>query len=382
MLRVWFLILQVEDARSFELSWVQYSDRASLPQSLHARQELRLSLDRVKMDKLSTADRTAVRKLKTLLDEVIEESLREAEAEAKTDTKGGSPATAPLRPERLALLVLLILLGWGGLMLTKPLKAQAAAKAAAKVADDIVAMERIASESKPVPPPVKRGEVFPEDVAQALCMRITCVLKGHLSNKTGKATSTKSSVLDTKELAAQLAQHHGFPAAEAADKALRKEKKKLRQRVDVLQKNVEEASKAEKNAVAKAAELESKVAENTKRIATATKGRKNPKAEADLEVARKLADDAQKAVLAKAADVQMAAQAVGHARKDEDRPTLLIKMEGVWLSAVTEAWRQSADKLGGTPTPSHIQAWAQDQSLRQKAERSYLELVAEKGFLD
>jgi len=382
MLSVWLLLLQVDDVQSLELSWEQYSDRASLPQSLHARQQLRLSLDRMKMDKLSTADRTAVRQLRNLLDEVIDESLREAEAESTKKQKAGSPAMALLRPERLTLLLVLMLLGWGGLMLRKPLKAQAAAKAAAEVADDMVEMERIASEGRPVPQPGNRGEVFPEEVAKALCKRVSCVPKGHLSIKSGKTTMAEASVLDTKELAARLAEHYEFPAVEAVDKALRKERKKLRQRVDVLQKNLEVASETEKNAVVKAAELKSKVADSIKRIADATKGRKNPKAEANLEVASKLADDAQKTVLAKAAEVQKVTQAIVQARKDEERPILLVKMEGVWLSAVTAAWRQSAIKLGGTPAPSHIQAWAQDRSLRQRAVGSYIEFVAEKGFLD
>lgn len=289
-----------------------------------------------------------------------------------------------LQLDGIAFLLLLMLLGWAGVRLNRPLQANAAAKAADKVADGIVEMERLAAEIKPVPQTVACGEFFTTDVAQALCSRIAFVLKRQSNKKGGKETKAEATVMETKELAAKLAQHYELPLVEAVDKVLRKEKKKLRQTVQALQKVADEAQEAESRAFEKSSDLSEahKVAEDSKRSADAKKGPKNAKKEADVEFAKKLADDAKKSAAAKAADAAKAIQAAELAKMAEDRPSLLVKLEGAWLSAVTEVWCQFATKLGGVPTPSHMHLWARDKSLRQTAEQSYNEVVGEKTFLD
>jgi len=190
--------------------------------------------------------------------------------------------------------------------------------------------------------------------------------------------------MDTRRLGVQLAQYYELPEVESVDKVLRKERKKLRQTTLVLQKNADEAKESANKAVVKAEGLmeAQKRAEDAKRVADAKKGPKSAKKAEDVIDSTKFADDAKKAAAAKVADAEKAKQTAEFAKQAEDRPILLFKMEGAWLGAVTQVWSKFAAKLGGAPTPSHMHAWARDQSLRESTMLSYSEMVGEKGFLD
>jgi len=287
-----------------------------------------------------------------------------------------------LRPQSLALLAFLLVLGGVAVRLSKPLQAKAAVNAAAREADGMMQMERSQLESNPVLQTVACGEVFPREVAEALCSRVALMLKGPTSKKAGKERTAPA--MDTRALAAQLALYYELPHVEVVDKALRREKKKMRQTMLSLQKLADEAKEIANKAAAKAADLKEaqKSAEDAKKLADAKKGSKNGKKAADVEDSTKFANDAGKLAALKAADAEKALQAAEAARGAEDRPSLLFKMEGAWLGAVTRAWSQVAMKLGGAPTPSHMHAWAHDQPLRQSTEKMYTEVVGEKSFLE
>lgn len=388
------VLSNVEHTRCLELSWTQYSDRASLPQSLHARQELRSSLDHVRVEKLPGAQKAKVRELKRLLDEVLAESSSDAEAAAimpGTMRLGGTLFGAWFCLEHMALLAFLFLLGACVVRLSKPAvlarQAKAADAAAAKEAASIVTTEQNKLESKSVLKAIAVGHIFPEDVAQAICSRIISVLQAATKTnkkKPGKEPKSEAPLIDTRQLGMQLALHYELPEVEVVDKALRKEKKKLRQTVQTLQNTAQEAVLEATKAAATAADLKElqKKAEDAKQSADAKKGPKNKKKGEDVLDSTKFADNAAKAAADKAADAEKAQQAVHSAKAAEYHPNTLRKMECAWLGAVTQAWSHFASKLGGSPTPSHMHAWARDQSLRQVTELAYIEIVSEKGFLD
>lgn len=372
-------LLVIDHGCCLEMIWTQYSDRASLPLALHARQELRSSLDRLPIQGLSAADKMKVVKLKRLLDEVIAESLRELEADAKRPGMYRLKRDL-LRPDRLGLLALLLLLGWGFLRVSKSFQVSAATTAASKEADSIMETERSQLEGKKVVlQAVKCGEVFPGEVAEALCHRISSSLTGQTNKKVAKATKSDKPGMNSRELTLQLAQFYELSEVELVEKALRKEKKKLTITAQALDKAIEDAKEAEKKAVALVAlrREPQKIAEDA-----AKKAPKNVKKAQDAEHARKFADDAQKAAGARAADVEKARQAAGEAWAKEARPELVHRMEGAWLGALVQAWGQHATKLGGTPTPSHMHAWARDKTLRQRTEKLYAEAVCLKSFFE
>ena len=162
------------------------------------------------------------------------------------------------------------------------------------------------------------------------------------------------------------------PKADAVEKALRRERKKLRQKTDSLEKGAAEAKQRHEAAAAVAAALEDtaqKLAEAGK-AAPARGGAKPARKTAvtvDLGVeARREADNAKLVEKEMLMETERARQAVDEARAVLARPPLLLKLESAWLSAVTEAWSPAAANLGGLPTTSHVHAWAKDVSLRQR----------------
>lgn len=374
----------VEESWCLELSWTQYSDRASLPQSFHAREELRTSLGRVKLDQLPHSDAVKVRELKRLLDEVISESEDAAASEPWRLRISRAVMRECLRPDKILLLLILVLLGWASLKFQKTQKSQAADKAAAKVADGILNTERSETESKFMLQPVASGDVFPKDVAEALCYRIAIGIQGFSKKKPAKQTKNEVTSMDTKQLSIQLALYYKPSEVEVVEKALKKERKKLRQAVQTLEKAVADTREASAHADAKVADCEDglKTAENAKKAADAKKGPKNVRKAQDVEDAGSFLEKAKTAAAAKVKETQNALEAVAIAKQHEDRPLLLSKIEGTWLSAVTQAWSSFSAKLGGVPTTSHMHAWARNRALRSETEKLYSELANDKAFFD
>eukprot|EP00930_Biecheleria_cincta_P100350 TRINITY_DN91992_c0_g1_i1.p1 TRINITY_DN91992_c0_g1~~TRINITY_DN91992_c0_g1_i1.p1 ORF type:complete len:394 (-),score=81.24 TRINITY_DN91992_c0_g1_i1:89-1270(-) len=375
----------LHSGRGIDLSWTQYSDRASLPQSQHAREDLRASLDRIDTDKLEVSDMLRVQDLKRLLDEVISETRREALA--NDDTFGilrlaGPPALVKeyLTMKNLALLGVLLALG---ATVLGPIRDGAAAMFASQTANRILEAERGKNKGNKTAPLAKvPGAVFPDEVAEALCGRITAIIASKGSKRQAKDAKLKTPIMGTQELGQHLAEHFPLPEVEVADRALRRDKKKLRQATQAAEKAIEAAKEAARASAVKVVELEKLVcrAEDAKKVADAKKGPKNQRKTADVEDARKFAEDARIAASAKAAAVEVAMQTAQDAKEAEDRPPLLGTLEGAWLHAVTQAFVAFAAKQG-TPTPAHMHAWARNESVRCNCETAYAGIVIQEGFL-
>lgn len=381
----WLAALFLAGGRGIDLSWTQYSDRASLPQSQHAREDLRASLDRIDTDKLEVSDMLKVHNLKRLLDEVLSETRRETQANA--DTLGilrlaGPPAFVKefLSIERLVILGVLLVLG---ATVLGPLRDRVAALFASQTADRMLEAEREKNKGNKTAPLAKiPGAVFPEDVAEALCGRISSILASKASKRQAKDAKFKTTSMDTRELGRRLAEHFPLPEVEVADKALRRDRKKLRQVTQAAEKAVEAAKEAARASAEKVMELEKLLfkAEDAKKAADAKKGPKNLRKAADVEDARKFAEDARTAASAKAAAIGVAMQAAEDAAKAEDRPHLLSTLEGAWLHAVTQAFVDFAAKQGA-PATAHMHAWARNESVRRSCETAYAGIVSEEDFL-
>lgn len=190
--------------------------------------------------------------------------------------------------------------------------------------------------------------------------------------------------MTTASLIKEFARYYEPPQVEAVEKTLRKERKKLRQSVHTLEKLAADALDALSKATLKAASLEEarQKVEQAHRSSALKKGAKHSKQADDLASATKFAEDAKKTAALKEAEAAKASHAVQNAKLTEDRPHLLIRLEGAWFGAVTEVWGQVALQSGGEPTEAHMQAWARDASVRQKVEKAYTELVHDKAFLD
>lgn len=378
-----FLTMGARTASGIDLTWTAYSDRAHLPQSLHQREELRASLERVDTDNLLAADKMKVRKLKRLLDDVLAESLSESVADENAHgvmRLGGPFVKEHLRPERLVFLVALLLLGGAAVKFSKPIRAHAAATAAAKMADGFVEAERSQAEVKVAKVPLARGEVFPKDVAQALGSRVVSVLMGKASKKLAKEAGAS---MDTRELATQLVLYYELPQIDIVDKTLRRDRKKLRQMAQALEKAVEDARMAVTKATEKVEEQEKAVivAEDAKKKADAKKGPKDKRKADEVEDSRTFAEKARVAAATVSAHAELAQQTLDEAMAAEDRPPLLTAMEGSWLHVVTQTWCQASAKLDGVPTASHVHVWARDHALRTNAEEAYRKITTEKSFL-
>lgn len=381
----WLAALILDSGRGIDLSWTQYSDRASLPQSQYSRESLRASLDRIDTNKLEVPDMLKVHNLKRLLDEVLSETRRETQA--NDDTFGmlrlaGLPAVLKefLSIERLAPLVVLLVLG---ATVLGPMRDHMAALFASQTADRMLQAERKTNKGNKAAPLAKiSGAVFPEDVAEALCGRISSIIASKASKRQAKDAKFKSTSMDTRELGRRLAEHYPLPEVEVADKALRRDRKKLRQATQAAEKTVEAAKASARASAEKVEELEKllRKAEDAKNAADAKKGPKNPRKAADVEDARKFAEDGRTAASAKAAAVRVAMQAAEDAAKLEDRPQLLSTLEGAWLHAVTQAFVEFAGKQGA-PAPAHMHAWARNESVRRSCEAVYAGIVSEEDFL-
>lgn len=379
-----FHLLAVDHVHCVEMSWTQYSDRASLPLALHAREKLRSTLDRLQMEDLSAEEKAEAIKLKRLLDEVIAESLEEAEADARRPGLMRLKrllASDYLRPDRLGLLALLLVLGGGFLKLNSTMQASAAAKAAAEEADRMMEAEQLESRTI-VLQAVKGGEVFPGEVAESLCNRIISVLNSQTKKKSGKKAKSRAPlIMNSRQLGQQLAQHYDLPEATIVDKALRKEKKKLKTAAKAIDAEVSNAKEAQQKAAFDAM-FRRDTAESASGGTQAKKGPKNAKKAQAEEDATRLADEAEKAAATRAGDLEKAELAARLAWERHDRPDTLARMEGAWLGAVLQTWVQHAATLGGDPTPSHMHAWARDETLRQRTDALYVEEVSATSFLE
>ena len=207
-------LLSFSHTFSLEVSWTQYSDRAALPQSLRAREELREQLGRVNSERLSPAEKIRLRQLKRLLNEVIAESLAPSLDEAgilgilRLPVPGD--VVKQLSQERVACLVLLLVTAVSFPGLASLLQARRATTVAAGLAEKIVEEERTENLSFAASS-VACGEVFPTDVAQVLCRRIASVARGRGATKPVRDGKLHALEMDTQQLAASLAHHYGWP---------------------------------------------------------------------------------------------------------------------------------------------------------------------------
>lgn len=365
-----------------DLSWTQYSDRASLPYSTRARDDLRASLDRISTEHLSGSEKMRLRQLKRVLDKAKVESLH-------SESIAGFNGILRLRsPELLRTmfcakglisLIAVLVLSCVILGISGPVHAFVSAQVAARKALDILDTEQRQSQQNQFSahtPCV--SEFFPSDVAEVLCSRIRSVVSKDNAKKRSADVKPMVTAMSTQDIAAKITKYYPPPPVDCIDKALRREKKKNRQAAAAAEKALEDAKCALRKAVDHLTCL------TTKHHAYMAKiGAKTPSTQKKGTVDDIVASlaNAKTDVTAKEHAVGGAEHALCDGQHSAERPRLVYVVEAAWLHAVTQSWSQRAIQSNMSLVSSHIHVWARDIVLRESAERIYNACVERPDFL-
>ena len=371
--------------QSIEVRWTQYSDRASLPQSHLAREELRDQvrnlLNSPKFGYLREAEKAQVLHVKNLLDTVIREA--EIAAGPSIVTSNNSFRQNLQALDLLAFVAIFLATACVIVPCLKRLwlgqRIKSATLAANRTALDLerqeneATKERVASltnSEEPGPITNAAGEFLLSDaLAKNMCDRVL-----------GASTKIKrgQNLTSTRELATNLDLEFPMPrgAADDVDKALRKEAKKLRNATLSAQRGLADA----KAHLANVQETHARTV-STREAKEAAAAPDVLKALPKLEQRRareQALKQAQRAEDAAFQKVEKAKHAADNAQNHESNavsaeksPPVLEAARGAWLHSVTLTWRGELEQLDGIPTFKHMQVFARSLDLRSKATATF-----------